>query len=204
MGATCPRCGPADVAGDWCPRCGVDVARYRAELAARTETPAPAAAGAPAARWPAPSPRPPVAAVVAPPPRPAGFWIRAVAYGIDALVLYGGSALLSMIAEAVFRDRAAGRAVQAALTLAVVAGGTLYWIVPHWLYGQTLGKAAVGVRVVDAASGGPITLLAALLRLLGYWLSWLTFGIGYLLAAFRTDKRALHDLVAGTRVERTS
>jgi uncharacterized RDD family membrane protein YckC len=27
-------------------------------------------------------------------------------------------------------------------------------------------------------------------------------GIGYLMAGLRTDKRALHDLLAGTRVER--
>jgi uncharacterized RDD family membrane protein YckC len=124
-----------------------------------------------------------------------------VAYAIDALVLYGASAVLATIARLVFRELASGRAVQTALTLAVVAGSAVYWIVPHWRYGQTLGKAAVGVRVVDAA-GGPVSLRAALVRLVGYWLSWLTFGIGYLIAALRADKRALHDLVAGTRVDR--
>jgi uncharacterized RDD family membrane protein YckC len=35
-------------------------------------------------------------------------------------------------------------------------------------------------------------------------LSAVLFGIGYLMAGLRSDKRALHDLIAGTRVERLS
>jgi uncharacterized RDD family membrane protein YckC len=35
-------------------------------------------------------------------------------------------------------------------------------------------------------------------------LSSAIFGIGYLMVGLRSDKRALHDLIAGTRVERLS
>jgi uncharacterized RDD family membrane protein YckC len=33
-------------------------------------------------------------------------------------------------------------------------------------------------------------------------LSSVILGVGYLMAGLRRDKRALHDLIAGTRVER--
>jgi uncharacterized RDD family membrane protein YckC len=52
-------------------------------------------------------------------------------------------------------------------------------------------------------AGDPLSLWRAILRELGYIVSLLTFGIGYLMAGIRPDKRALHDLIAGTRVEWT-
>jgi uncharacterized RDD family membrane protein YckC len=59
---------------------------------------------------------------------------------------------------------------------------------------------AFQVRVVSR-EGGPLSFGQAALRHLGSWLSAVILGIGYLVAAFRADKRALHDLIAGTRVE---
>jgi uncharacterized RDD family membrane protein YckC len=40
-------------------------------------------------------------------------------------------------------------------------------------------------------------------RFLAWNLSGAFLGIGYLLVLFRKDRRALHDLLAGTRVVRT-
>jgi hypothetical protein len=42
--------------------------------------------------------------------------------------------------------------------------------------------------------------LRALLRYLAEWVSAFSLGAGYLFVAFRPDRRALHDLLAGTRV----
>ena len=56
------------------------------------------------------------------------------------------------------------------------------------------------VRVVTLA-GGPLPFGISVLRHLGSWISAVILGVGYLVAAFRSDKRALHDLIAGTRVE---
>ena len=190
MPATCPRCGQSEV-GQWCPRCGADVEQYRAELAAKAAT----------ERWPPPAPPPTRSlgpALLA--ARPAGFWIRAAAVAIDSAVLLLGRAALSLVAWLVFGAAAGTRPVRAALDLVTAAGIAAYWLLMHWMSGQTVGKRVVGVRVVSL-DGGPLTLGGALLRLFGYWLSSLVFGIGYLMAAFRRDKRALHDLLAGTRVE---
>ena len=77
----------------------------------------------------------------------------------------------------------------------------LYTVLFHWLWGQTMGKMVVGARAV-ALDGGPLSRRRAVLRALGWALSVLTFGLGFLVAALRRDKRGLADLVAGTRVER--
>jgi uncharacterized RDD family membrane protein YckC len=73
----------------------------------------------------------------------------------------------------------------------------------HTLAGQTIGKSLVAIRVVDV-DGAPLTLGASLLRYLSYFLSLMPLGFGYLVAALRRDKRALHDLIAGSRVERAA
>jgi uncharacterized RDD family membrane protein YckC len=59
----------------------------------------------------------------------------------------------------------------------------------------------VGIRVVGV-DGAPLTVGSALLRYLAYYVSLLPLGFGYLMAALRRDKRALHDLIAASRVER--
>jgi uncharacterized RDD family membrane protein YckC len=116
------------------------------------------------------------------------------------VALFAVQAALGGVASVVFLS-ASSRAIEAAAQ----AFGLLLWIAYtvlfHWLWGQTLGKMAVQVRVVTL-EGGPLSLQCAIIRELGVWLSSLTFGIGYAMAGLRRDKRALHDLIAGTRVER--
>jgi len=70
------------------------------------------------------------------------------------------------------------------------------------LGGQTIGKMLVGVRVVAGEELPSIG--AALLRFIGYFVSLGTLTLGYVMAGLRQDKRALHDLIAGTRVEYVS
>ena len=65
--------------------------------------------------------------------------------------------------------------------------------------GQTFGKMAFGVRVVDRA-GRPVTTSVAVVRALGYLVSVLPLGLGLVLVFFDTQGRAVHDRLAGTRV----
>jgi uncharacterized RDD family membrane protein YckC len=70
-----------------------------------------------------------------------------------------------------------------------------------WLtyrYGATPGKKPFKIVVVNAADGGPITLKQSALRCVGYVASYATFGAGFFMVAFHPQKRALHDLIAGT------
>ena len=63
----------------------------------------------------------------------------------------------------------------------------------------TPGQRALGLRVVDTA-GARVDRGRALLRHAAGALSWLTLNIGHALVLLRPDRRALHDLVAGTVV----
>lgn len=66
--------------------------------------------------------------------------------------------------------------------------------------GASLGKMALGLKVVDARDGTNLSFLTGALRdSVGKLLSAF-FLIGYLIAFFRGDKRALHDLIVGSQV----
>jgi uncharacterized RDD family membrane protein YckC len=210
MAPSCPQCGWSPVAGTHCPRCGVDVARYRADLAAASAMPARAVA--PTATPPASSGASTIAAppMTAEAPRvaapmavaaihPAGFWIRAGAILIDVVLVMVAEVAFGFFLWAVADDRLAAAASRAFRVLA----SPCYFVFLHWARGQTLGKMAFRIRVV-MMNGTPLPFGLSVLRHLGSWLSAAILGIGYLLAAFRADKRALHDLIAGTRVERVT
>jgi uncharacterized RDD family membrane protein YckC len=121
---------------------------------------------------------------------------------IDTFALVGAQFVLGSTAWIVFGGTPSSAAViEAAVRGFVGILGVIYPVVFHWLWGQTLGKMAVQIRVV-MLDGGSLTLGTAVIRQLASWLSALIFGIGYLMAGLRADKRALHDLLAGTRVVR--
>jgi len=66
-------------------------------------------------------------------------------------------------------------------------------------YGATPGKMALGMKVVRS-DGSPLTTGRIIGRYFAEWLSGLLFGIGYIMAAFDDERRALHDRICDTRV----
>ena len=202
MSSSCPQCGWPRVDGAHCPRCGVDVARYRADMAAVSAVATPAVApvtppsapmdAAPAGTADARVTAPMAAAAL----HPAGFWIRTGALLIDVVCVMAAEMAFGFFMWALAEERLAAAASRAFRFLA----SPCYFVFLHWARGQTLGKMAFHIRVVSR-DGGPLSFGQAALRHLGSWLSAAILGIGYLVAAFRADKRALHDLIAGTRVE---
>jgi len=134
--------------------------------------------------------------------KPAGFWIRVVAALLDFALFWLVKLSLAVMASRVWRsepDVALGAQgiVAACMALFVV----LYTIALHALEGQTVGKLLVGIRVVGL-DGEPPAFGASVLRFVAYAASLLPLGLGFVMAGLRSDKRALHDLLAGTRVER--
>ena len=136
------------------------------------------------------------------PTRPAGFWVRAVAFAIDAVVCL----LVQMSFAALGRlmlgsGGGDGNAAAPTAFFFTVIFAAAYWTTLHMVAGQTLGKSIVGARVVGT-DGALLTFGPAFLRYLASGLSLAIFGFGFLMAGLRRDKRALHDLIAGSRVER--
>lgn len=139
-----------------------------------------------------------------------GFWIRFVELIVDGLVL---SAVFWPISFTFlmpyFRAAVSGTPPAALLAtfgaeLALIEGiGLLINIVYNTLmlgrFGATLGDMVIGAKVVTP-DGQPITYARALGRTLMKIVSGLILCIGYLLAAFDSQKRTLHDRVAGTVV----
>jgi uncharacterized RDD family membrane protein YckC len=139
--------------------------------------------------------------------RPAGFWMRFVALMLDGQLLVVPIAFFGVLAAiwvpvASARGRGSVMAWGAFIIVAFVFLWLLsivYTIWMHGKWGQTLGKMAIGVKVTTT-EGLAIGYGTAFLRWIGSVLSAIIFMVGYLIAGFRSDKRSLHDLIAGTRV----
>jgi uncharacterized RDD family membrane protein YckC len=71
----------------------------------------------------------------------------------------------------------------------------LFWL----LAGETVGQGIVGVRVV-AVDGRRLTVRSMLLRLVGYALSILPLGLGFLWSLADERRQGWHDKLAGTYV----
>ena len=65
-----------------------------------------------------------------------------------------------------------------------------------------MGKFLTGITILnqDGTNPGPLTIVRR--NILGYLITALTLGGGFLAAAFSRKGRALHDIVAGTVVIR--
>src|SRR5262245_43200541 len=135
--------------------------------------------------------------------RPAGFWIRTVAALVDFSVLFLVQGSFGYLA-----GRVIGPDLEDSMALVplvwlftLLFAGAYTTVLQGVVGGQTIGKMLVNIRVVNV-DGSAVSVGAALLRFVGYFISLAACGIGYVMAGLRRDKRALHDLLAGTRVER--
>ncbi len=145
----------------------------------------------------------PLTAAGAQPWEYAGFWIRVGAYLIDAVVINVVTFVISfafgMLIPAVGPDAALGLTlVLQAISLGLTAG---YFIYFHGSarHQATLGKKAVGIRVI-CADGQDVSFARALGRYFASFLSAIILGIGYIMAGFDDEKRTLHDHICSTRV----
>ena len=83
-------------------------------------------------------------------------------------------------------------------------GSLALWVFVYWwastaVAGRTPGMAIVGLRIVSRA-GEPLSGRRAFLRVLTLPLSLVLLGLGLLGIVFDRERRALHDLIAGSTV----
>ena len=133
----------------------------------------------------------------------APFSLRCGAILIDYIALVAVVVFGTLIARMLGGGaRSAGNSAETlgfiiAILLAILNLGIL-----PGLTGFTLGKWSTGLRL-ERLDGSAIGLPRAMLRhFVGYPLSFLLFGLGFLIAAFTVQGRGLHDIIAGTIVVR--
>lgn len=115
-----------------------------------------------------------------------GLWFLAA---VLALVMTGGALDVHRIGDKLF------------VQLLVLAGSAAYFVVSWLRGGQTIGMKPWRLRIVRA-DGAPLRTSQALLRFAVALLSLLPLGAGYWWMLFDRERRAWHDLAAGTLVVR--
>ena len=131
-----------------------------------------------------------------------GFWIRFVAVLIDGIGLWiVNFALQSVMGTRVtnpynFAAAMSMIGVNFVISISLSLAYEAFFLVQ---YGATPGKMIFHLKVITP-DGGPISWGRAIGRYFAKMLSGITLMIGYIMAGFDSEKRALHDYVAGTRV----
>jgi uncharacterized RDD family membrane protein YckC len=134
----------------------------------------------------------------------AGIVSRALAFGIDVALLnigfFAASALVALAAS-VFLPDPSGVSTPA---LAVGAGvwlvaGAMYLLLFWSLAGQTPGMRFLGVAI-EADGSRELGLGRAVRRLIGFVLSWIPFGLGFIGVVLGERRRGLQDVIARTEV----
>lgn len=136
----------------------------------------------------------------------AGFWIRFAAKLIDGIILYIVivPVMFLVLGTRAFDPQnpefgAAFFVLQGFVFLFQLSISALYdiWFVAN--YAATPGKMAIGKKVI-VADGTRMTYGRAAARHFATYISHFTLGIGFIIAAFDSQKRALHDRICDTRV----
>jgi uncharacterized RDD family membrane protein YckC len=118
----------------------------------------------------------------------AGFGRRFVALLVDSLVLLVAFFVLFGIASAI--DEALGVIVLFVLIIGIFA---YYIVLEGGPTGQTLGKRALGIRVIDQNTGGSIGYGRGAIRLIARYLSQLPCYLGYFWMLWDKEKQTWHD-----------
>ena len=149
-------------------------------------------------------------------PRYVGFWARFFAFLVDSLWV---SIVLGVVLFALYGDQltamvmmspdaseemvvAAAEGATGALLLELLLPAVIF--VGFWMWkSATPGKMIVSAKIVDAATLGEPSTGQLIIRYVGYFISSLLLGLGFLWIAFDARKQGWHDKIAGTVVIRT-
>lgn len=136
----------------------------------------------------------------------AGFWVRVGAQMIDGITLGIVQASAAFLFFGTFGaqflpgvTRSAPVGVMMGFQLFTYATAIAYYTLFLHYRGATPGKMALGLKVIRS-DGSPLGWGVSIGRYFMYLVSGLILGIGYFMAGFDKEKRALHDRVCDTRV----
>ena len=135
----------------------------------------------------------------------AGFWIRVGASIIDSILLmmitYPLLIAIYGWAGVSYFDNMSSRGFVDILLTYILPVVAVIWF---WVAKQaTPGKILLSLRVVDAKTGGSLSVGQSIARYLGYFVSGIPFGLGLIWVGIDSKKQGWHDKIAGTVVVRS-
>lgn len=128
----------------------------------------------------------------------AGFWIRFGAKFVDGIILNVVGRLVGLVIGLAMKGNQSAVYIAAGVGLVLNAAYIIYFT---GKFGATPGKIACKIEVIRT-DGEPMTFGRSTGRYFAEILSSLTLFIGYIMAGFDDEKRALHDRICDTRVIR--
>ena len=135
-----------------------------------------------------------------------GFWRRAAAYALDAVVLAVVGFIVGVligIGGLAIKMRREDIDLVAQLVGDVIGLAYFLWFWSAHGHGQTPGMRALRLRVIRT-DGTYMSVGRAFLRNIGFGISAIVLGIGLLWVAFDPNKQGWHDKIADTFVVRTA
>ena len=133
----------------------------------------------------------------------AGIVSRFVAFTIDVFVIAAlfaiGGRVLEYVIGVLLRHPFAFSDVRIVPEIVLACWAFVYLAYPLAASGRTFGMAVVGLRAVRR-DGSELGGWHAVVRVLAFPLSFVLFGFGFLLILLTRDRRALHDLIAGSAI----
>ncbi len=131
----------------------------------------------------------------------APFVLRCAALAIDYMLLIVLPVTWLLISRIVSESASNISIAGISWYLGIILSLLNFLVLPLWR-GQTVGKMVTGLTILKK-NGVRIDMRSLFWRhILGYGITLLTFGLGFLIAAVNNSGRALHDLIGGTVVVR--
>ncbi len=134
--------------------------------------------------------------------RVASFRKRLVAFIIDGFILAFVNAFLQALLKmslplvpSIFYEN-----IEVCFTTFVMTSNLFYFFIYTYVKGATPGKYIMKLKVVSTCIGGDLTLNQALLRTLGYIISFLSLGLGFFASLWSKKKQCWHDVISETAV----
>ena len=131
-----------------------------------------------------------------------GFWARVLASIIDTVLLMLLMAPLSFLTfDAFHYNPLHSHTDPADFIINTVIPAMV--VIVFWMRVQaTPGKMLLHARIVDAKTGADPRPMQLVIRYIGYFVSTIVLGLGFVWIAFDKRKQGLHDKMAGTVVVR--
>lgn len=132
-----------------------------------------------------------------------GFWLRVIAYVLDILIITTVTGAVNLIITGQKGSVWTLFSIGSASTIIDWVNIVLFWgynVAMVGIFGATIGKMALGLKVVQADLEKPDWLTVIVREIVGKTISLILLGFGFLMVIWDDKRQGLHDKIAETIV----